>query len=412
MEMALKSPLSDSVTYRMDSAVSTGPEPAVVKPTTRKPDLRLRASAANLVHFLFGLLGGALVLAFMAIEREILLALPGLLLLAYGLNAVGAVTVKDGVLRKRSLFKTLEIPVDEVREIGLGQLRLPPTKYWMPVIDTFDGDSIVLTSAMTMSKGSSVERVRALRTALGADPRVADRFAGTNFRPKKASQVEARRQLSGYEEYLLLKEADTALPTAPPASHMSEAPAGLKAEEPEFTTDWSQDVTATPGDTATPESSAPTLEEPAPEVFTPRPLNPRLAPSRRPTPQTRPVEPAVDLRQAPSPAPQAPSQSSSPTSLFGRPPAAQTPEPAATAAASTASSNGITRLFGSEPKAEPKPKGLTSLFGSSAPAKDPNPEPERMVTLFGSVKQERSPLKSLFGSSAGDAAATGWSEVA
>lgn len=410
MEMALKSPLSDSVTYRMDSAVSTGPEPAVVKPTTRKPDLRLRASAANLVHFLFGLLGGALVLVFMVVEREILLALPGLLLLAYGLNTVGAVTVKDGVLRKRSLFKTLEIPVDDVREIGLGQLRLPPTKYWMPVVDTFDGDSIVLTSAMTMSKGSSVDRVRALRTALGADPRTADRFAGTNFRPKKTAQVEAKRQLSGYEEYLLMKEADAAVPTAPEANDVPQAaPTGLRPEEPEFNTAWTDDAS----DHA--EDSPQVLEEPAPEVFTPRPLNPRQEPPRRPKPQTMPAEPSVDLRQAPSAVPEAPSQASSPISLFGTPPAAPTSQPAAATAAPSppaAPSNGITRLFGSEPKAEPKPKGITSLFGSSTPTKNPNPEPERIVTLFGSVKQERSPLKSLFGSSAGESAATGWSDVA
>lgn len=360
----------------MESTVSTGPETAVAKKATRKPDLRLRASAASLIHAMFGLFGGALVVSFMVIEGEPLLALPGLLLVAYGLHAVGGVTIHDEILRKRSLFKTVEIHVDDIREIGLGQMLLPPTKYWMPVVDTFDGQSIVLTSAMTLSKTTSADRVRAVRKTLGADrTRMADRFVGTSFKPKKAMVAEATRQLSGYEEYLLSKDADPPSPPMPAPIPDPVEPAPTKPtldSEPGFTTSWSDD--------------AETTHESTPEVFTPRPLNPRPAPTPRTKPEPQREEPELDLRPASSPA----------------------PEPAG---------SGLASLFGSVPEPASTPAGLTSLFGSTdaapGPIAEPEPESERLITLFGSVKQENAPLKSLFGSHAQDgSAATGWSDAA
>jgi len=326
-----------------------------VKPTSRKPDLRFRASVANLGHSLFGILGGVLVLYFAFLEREALLLLPGVLLVFYGLYSVGGVSVRDGVLRKQTLFRTVEVSVEDIREIGLGQLRLPPTRYWIPVVDTFDGDSIVLTSSMSTSKNRSSERVRALRKALGSEQSlVAERLAGTGFRPKKAAGPKAPK-LSDYEQYLLEKEAaaEAVEPeVAPPTVTVQTPITGPTISlEPSFTTAWSDEDVVVPDE--------------APEVFTPRPLNPRSTPARRATPRTRPA-----ATPQPKPSAQPAPQTGGLRSLFSTPPP-------------------------TEASAEPKPKGLTSLFGSSPQAE---PEPERLITLFGTIRQERAPLQSLFGS--------------
>ena len=119
--------------------------------------------------------------ALAALEGEYLWAVAGVLFVFYGIYTMGTVSVSSGVIRRHAIGRRAEIHISDVNEIGLGSRVAPPTRYWIPIIQARDGETIVLNSLMSVSKKKSKGRVIAIRQATGIHGRQADRFAGTNF---------------------------------------------------------------------------------------------------------------------------------------------------------------------------------------------------------------------------------------
>ena len=246
----------------------------------------------------------------------------------FGLRLVGWAEIDDAQLSHERLIGTSDvISFSQIREVGLGMDPRSSKKWWYPEVETTEGASIPFVMLKSRSGKDAVTYVEAIFEA--CMERMPDEAEDQFTHVTTSEDGELEFFLSpGYDAYLREKaenpEQDAPLAVVDHGTAAPSAPLATRQPHPTFC-----------------EPEVTSVEEEAPEVFTPRALTDRRNTASLTVVDDRFVERSgTDRRQVPSGALPA---------VVIEPPATQIVQPAA-------------------PVPDPKPPGrqLTSLFSRTS----------------------------------------------